>query len=443
MLKFQSLPALAIFLLPFTSSCRSSAQVSVAETKPGSSVQSAVDQILKQSGVPALGGAIIKDGAIETWVAGIRIVGKPDLAAKDDRFAIGSLTKQMTGLMISKLIDEGKLTMATQLGQIFPNVDMLPVYKHVTVQQLLEFKAGIQPYERISPKATPIVFELSGTPSVRRDKFMAHVLKEPSVAAPGTKFVYSNATYTILGQIIERLANKPWEAVCKEWIFGPLDLKSATIGDPAAGNEANVHGHVKTPEGYVNRKLFDDAVFAPAGGATMSMEDFARFAGALVAFSRGESKLFKPETQKLMAPVMAIQDGAVLAGGNGMFTASMQLIPQENRAVVAATNSGDGDQVCGDLLSKLSGKAVPRKRGGLGFGITASNPDHVEIANVAPGSPAEKAGLKNGDLLLEVNGKRVAQLDQAAMMAEIRIQGGPTFKIKRGTEILTIHVKPN
>src|ERR1700735_2737950 len=37
----------------------------------------------------------------------------------------------------------------------------------------------------------------------------------------------------------------------------------------------------------------------------------------------------------------------------------------------------------------------------------------VEITRVAPDSPAEKAGLKSGDVVLQINGNKVESLEQA------------------------------
>src|SRR5579863_4617235 len=40
----------------------------------------------------------------------------------------------------------------------------------------------------------------------------------------------------------------------------------------------------------------------------------------------------------------------------------------------------------------------------------------VEITRVAPDSPAEKAGLKSGDVVLQINGNKVESLEQASKL---------------------------
>lgn len=76
-----------------------------------------------------------------------------------------------------------------------------------------------------------------------------------------------------------------------------------------------------------------------------------------------------------------------------------------------------------DPYSRYSGAGEAREdranRDGFGgIGVTiVPNPDGVEVTRVTPGLPAEKAGLHRGDLILSVDGEKIAGLDlQAAAM---------------------------
>ena len=53
-------------------------------------------------------------------------------------------------------------------------------------------------------------------------------------------------------------------------------------------------------------------------------------------------------------------------------------------------------------------KAVEVSRGKHGYGFTISGQEPCILSCIVTGSPAERAGLRTGDYLLSVNGKRVS-----------------------------------
>jgi S1-C subfamily serine protease len=67
----------------------------------------------------------------------------------------------------------------------------------------------------------------------------------------------------------------------------------------------------------------------------------------------------------------------------------------------------------------------------------------VKLLGVRPGSPAEKAGLKAGDIIVEVAGKTVRNIyDYTAILSELQPDKPVPFVILRGNERLTITVVP-
>lgn len=69
--------------------------------------------------------------------------------------------------------------------------------------------------------------------------------------------------------------------------------------------------------------------------------------------------------------------------------------------------------------------------------------DHEpKIASVREGGPADKAGLKAGDLILQVNGERVHQSDDVNQILSGYTPGQTvTLEVQRGDEILEVKVK--
>ncbi|TCK93346.1 carboxyl-terminal processing protease [Natranaerovirga hydrolytica] len=75
------------------------------------------------------------------------------------------------------------------------------------------------------------------------------------------------------------------------------------------------------------------------------------------------------------------------------------------------------------------------------YGIGAeleSDGQYIKIVNVLKNSPAEKAGLLNGDLIIEVNGASIESLSIDAVVSEVRGEKGTTVEvtISRNSEII-------
>lgn len=84
--------------------------------------------------------------------------------------------------------------------------------------------------------------------------------------------------------------------------------------------------------------------------------------------------------------------------------------------------------------------AEPVRPGWLGFGYTrhVNDPEQwLTVQFVVPGSPAALAGLRQGDLITALNGKRIRFADDVAMlewMATIRPGKRVTVSVVRGQQ---------
>jgi len=119
------------------------------------------------------------------------------------------------------------------------------------------------------------------------------------------------------------------------------------------------------------------------------------------------------------APAHPQWGGAALVGQDGRLLGIGSLLVQESDAGKAV----DGNMfVPIDLLAPILddmlalGRAARPPRAWLGI-YAAEMDGHLVIGGLAPGGPAERAGVKLGDLVLEVGGERVAGL--AAMFRRI------------------------
>jgi CubicO group peptidase (beta-lactamase class C family) len=331
-----------------------------------------LDALRTKYDLPALAVVVVKDGKIcDRAAVGIRKHGDPTLVTTNDVFHIGSCTKSMTATLTAMLIEEGKLRWNTTIAETFPELEgkMNKQYAAVTVEQLLTHRAGV-------PGAPPSVAWIrawlqKGTVTEQRREFIAAVLAQPPEAAPGTKMIYSNQGYAIIGAMLEKISGEPWETLIAEKLFKRLHMDSAGFGPPGTMDK------VDQPWGHIH-KLFmtfplqqdNPPAIAPAGRVHCSLDDLGRF----VMFhlqSGKDGKLLKPEILlKLHTP----PDGGDYAcgwvvlkrgwaggsalmhnGSNTMWYLVMWLAPAKHFAVIAATNTGvqEAFKGCDDVASAM------------------------------------------------------------------------------------------
>ena len=184
---------------------------------PNAEPDSSLEVIRKKHDLPALAVVVVKDCQICDRVAvGIRKWGDPTPVTTNDVFHIGSCTKSMTATLTAMLIEEGKLRWDTTIAEIFPELrgKMDKQYEAVTVEQLLHHRGGV-------PGAPPAAawkraWEEIGTPTQQRREFIEAVLRQPPEAAPGTKMIYSNQGYAIVGAMLEKITGQDYETLITE-----------------------------------------------------------------------------------------------------------------------------------------------------------------------------------------------------------------------------------
>jgi CubicO group peptidase (beta-lactamase class C family) len=329
--------------------------------------------------LPALAVVVVKDGIIcDRAAVGIRKQGESARVGTNDQFHIGSCTKSMTATLAAMFIDEGKLRWDTTILEIFPDLKgkMVQQYQTVTVEQLLTHRGGIP----TSPPAAAWkrAWEQKGTPAEQRSEFIEAVLGQPPESAPGTKTIYSNQGYAIMGAMLERVAGKSWERLITERLFDPLQMKSAGFGPPGTiGEMDQPWGHARKLLITVPLQQDNPPAIAPAGRVHCSLDDLAHY--VMLHMERGtNTTLLKPETWRRLHTPPAGEEYAFgwvslnrsWAGGkalmhngsNTMWYLVIWLAPDKDFAVIAATNIGgaEAEKACDEVASTMIGKWLPR-----------------------------------------------------------------------------------
>jgi CubicO group peptidase (beta-lactamase class C family) len=345
---------------------------SFAQSEPPGATAEALNTIRQKHDLPALAVVVVKNGRIcDRAALGVRKSGDSTPVTTNDVFHIGSCTKPMTATLAASLIEEGKLRWDDTIAGLFPELQgrVHKDYQAVTVEQLLTHRGGVpgKPPDAAWRRA----WEQTGTPTRQRREFVAAVLSEPPEAKPGTKIIYSNQGYAIVGAILEKLTDTPWETLITERLFKPLHLDSAGFGPPGkSGAVDQPWGHTRQLGISLPAQEDNPPAIAPAGRVHCSLDDLARF--AIFHLRRDAAgKLLKLETlNRLHTPPdggdyacgwVVVERG--WAGGNAlmhngsntMWYVVMWLAPEKNFAVVVGTNIGGSgaEQACDEAAARM------------------------------------------------------------------------------------------
>ncbi|MCC6770596.1 MAG: beta-lactamase family protein [Gemmatimonadaceae bacterium] len=246
-----------------------------------------LDSTRRANDFPSLAGAIIRgDSTLELAAVGYRVAGEAPLVADGDRYHLGSVLKHQTAVLAAALVDDGHLSWTRGLAEYFPDdsLAMRPEYRRVTLRMLLSHASGLP--RDPAPGTIP-----AGGRSARLS-VMRSVTTLAPVAAAGS-YSYSNAGYMVAGAIIERAMDRDFDQVMRERLWLPLGMTSAGWGaagsaaiDEPFGHVVNANG-VRTAVPPQSQGADNPAAYAPAGGAHMSIGDWARFTSALLRAQSG------------------------------------------------------------------------------------------------------------------------------------------------------------
>jgi CubicO group peptidase (beta-lactamase class C family) len=348
-----------------------------------------LEQVREKTGAPAIGAAIVQRGTVtDIAVVGERWVGSGQPVERDDAFHIGSITKSMTATMIGALVQKQLLTWDMTVGDILVGMEMRDEYRDVTVEQLLQHRGGFPPYTNIGEEEEKRLAALPGNPTSQREVFVAQVLMDEPVEKPGTSMNYSNAGYTVVALIAERVSARGWEELMQTHVFEITGMKQAGFGWPSTPDHPNQpRGHFKE-DGKLRPQEFGEydlgPFIAPAGDVHCSIEDLALYSTLHLRGLAGHDKDYLAVTiQRLHAAPEAVGDEMRYAAGwavvntpevgevhthsgsAGTFFATIELYLDYETAVVLATN---GDLGLGTAVSKeitdLVKQRIKQQQGG-------------------------------------------------------------------------------
>ncbi len=164
------------------------------------------------------------------------LVPEVEPMTEDTIFDVASLTKVVaTSTAIMQLVERGQLRLQDPVAKFWPEFNSRGK-DSITVGELLTHYSGLRPDLDLKPA-------WSGY-----DTAMKLILEEKPTASPGTRFVYSDINFEILGELVQRISGKKFDEYCAANIFAPLGIKDTTF-IPSAVHWKRIAPADSKPEG--------------------------------------------------------------------------------------------------------------------------------------------------------------------------------------------------
>jgi CubicO group peptidase (beta-lactamase class C family) len=334
------------------------------------SYRATIPELMAQKRVPGLALALV-DGDRVIWqeAFGTTERGGRTPVTIDTIFSVQSMSKAFTATAVMLAVQSGRLDLDVPITTYLPGFTVRSAFEshpeqRITLRMLLGCTAG---FTHEAPLGNNYEPEPGG--------FDAHIrsISETWLRFPaGTGYAYSNLGFDLAAAILERISNKPFPVVMRDWILAPLDMDGSTF------DRDQVHASPDRAVGH-SASLARPPVDVPmmgAGGLWASAADLARFLqfqlgdGTVGGHALLDAALMR-EMRTIPAPDAGAPAGYALGvartrwragrnldlfshGGGGYgFLSDLWWLPQLQLGIAVLTNSSDHDLQGGLALAIL------------------------------------------------------------------------------------------
>jgi CubicO group peptidase (beta-lactamase class C family) len=289
-------------MLLFLFSCQK--EEIVIDTASKANVRKIIEAEKGLQNIRAVSFCVVKGNEI-LWSEAMGDATETKLASTQTKFFIASITKSVTAVAAMQLVESNALDLDADINTYLPFQVRNPKYPSapITTRMLLNHSSSISDafystfdlfcWNKDCP--TPLGVFLNDFFNPNSQFYSSKTFYNYS---PSTQGNYSNLGFALLGYIVERVSNQPFDEYCKEHIFLPLGmeqtemrLKNVPFSELAVPYSATI-----TPkEPYYTLPDY------PAGGVITTPNELSIFLRMLINKGTFNNlQILKPETIKLM-----------------------------------------------------------------------------------------------------------------------------------------------
>jgi CubicO group peptidase (beta-lactamase class C family) len=314
--------------------------------------------------IPGVTIGIVRDGTLDLHRnAGLASLELDVPIGPDTAFRIASVSKQFTCAAILMLAEEGRLHVEDDSRAYLPELPDLGM--SITIAHLMHNTSGIRDMLELMRQGGADL----GQAITKGDLLEAICRQRGLNFSPGTRFLYSNSNFFLLGLIVERVSGQPLPAFLRERIFVPLGMTMTRM------TESTLEPVPGLATGYVPgeagswRRAAHAFPLGGEGGLVSSVEDLALWARNMTTHLVGGKHLAAKleETTPFMNGVVngyarglqvAVHRGVRTIGHGGLwpgFKTQFLRAPDRHSTVIVISNNGAADpyHIAHDVLDAL------------------------------------------------------------------------------------------
>lgn len=227
------------------------------------------------------------------------LVPERQVMTEDTIFDVASLTKVVaTTTAVMQQVEKGRLRLEDPVAKHW-SAFKANGKRYITVRHLLTHTSGLRP-------DLSLKYRWYGNGTA-----LKKILAEKPVAPPGTRVIYSDINFAVLGELVRRVSGKPLDRYCNEHIFEPLGMKDTGFTPPTSlrGRIAPTE-YLHEPSGKILwGEVHDPTAYRMGGvaghaGLFSTADDLSLFARMLLEGGGYKGvRILKPHTvEKMTAP---------------------------------------------------------------------------------------------------------------------------------------------
>ena len=341
-------------------------------SEPEKRVTDYLGRLIKKGRIPGIQYIVLQgDEVLYQFAGGIRDGANKQPVLPTTTFLSSSSSKTLTAAGVLLLVERGQIALDDSLSKYIPEQ---PYGDKLKIRHLLNQSSGV-------PNPLPLSWLHTSTEhsTYSEKSALQTALKENGELdfEPGEKYAYSNLSFWLLGQVIERAAGQSYCEFMRAQVFAPLDITPGELDCEIADKNNFARGHQETCT-FLNlffrlmteKKIWDESVTlggkrwsrfqvlymnGPAyGGLNGTATGYAKFLQDMI---RKNPKLFSSATRDLFFSTQKDDRGRLLPttpgwhrgnlngityygkpGGGPGYSSNIRVYPEQRIATVFLSN---------------------------------------------------------------------------------------------------------